>query len=401
MGRRKLKFVLPKLNDRRGDLSKSWYVEYSYRDEKTDKLERFRIYEGFSSLSTKEERYIHAEKIVDSYTKKILSDWNPFDIEKVVYHNNIGYDIHNKVYGSKVKSDKNLLYYINLYLEEKSSVINAKSKQDYTSKLRSFYHWMFSNGDSDIFVQNITNDIVFNYIIHLAEDKKLEGRTIKDTKQRISSFFNWLINKNIIAENPAINLPTPKQKKDHSAQPMTQKEASKLLNFIKQNDKQLYLFCAMIFYCAIRPGTELRLLKIKDINIFTERITIRSENAKTSQGIINMPPKMVEIIEDLEIMLSDKEYYVFGKDGKPGEKPWGKNHFRVEFNKYRDQLGFSKEYKLYSWKCTGAILFSLSGAPLAAVRDHCRHKSTAYTDFYLSKRIGHENDYVKNKFPEL
>ena len=60
-----------------------------------------------------------------------------------------------------------------------------------------------------------------------------------------------------------------------------------------------------------------------------------------------------------------------------------------------------KEFKLYSWKCTGGILFLMSGAPLAAIRDHFRHKSTAYTDIYLSKKIGKQNDYVKHKFPEL
>jgi len=401
MGRRKLKYVLPKLNDNGGKLAGPWYIEYSYRNENTGILERFRFYKGFQSLKTAKERYDLAQKIIEDISTKILSGWNPFEPEVLSYENKISYHIHAKAYGNRTETDKNLLYYINLYLEEKEPFLSYKTKQDYRSKFRLFHQWLFSKGKADIYAFEISNDLIRDYIVYLIKEKKRERRTVNDTKQRISQLFNWLIRKGVLTINPVYDLPEAKQRHDHSAQPMTKKEASYLLKHIYKNDKQLHLFCSMIFYCAIRPGTELRLLKIKDINLETEIITIRAENAKTSIGIINIPPKLLEILLKMKLNRYDRDFYIFGKGKEPGPECWGRNYFRLMFNKYRDEIGYPKEYKLYSWKCTGAILFSLSGAPLPAIRDHLRHKSTAYTDIYLSKKLGRQNDYVKNNFPEI
>ncbi|MFV0332256.1 MAG: DNA adenine methylase, partial [Dysgonomonas sp.] len=96
--------------------------------------------------------------------------------------------------------------------------------------------------------------------------------------------------------------------------------AKTLLNHIKKNDEQLYLFCSMIFYCAIRPGTELRLLKIKDINFFTNTITIRGENAKTEEGIVNIPPKLQRILRTMKITTYNRESKVYSRGGETVSK---------------------------------------------------------------------------------
>ena len=40
--KRKKIVILPKLNDAGGNLSKKWFVYYSVRDPRTDKMERFK-----------------------------------------------------------------------------------------------------------------------------------------------------------------------------------------------------------------------------------------------------------------------------------------------------------------------------------------------------------------------
>lgn len=401
MGRRKVKFVLPKLNNCGGDMKKEWYVEYSYRDERIDKLERFRVYERFKQIDTAKKRYEHAQNIINEITEKILIGWTPFDFENIVINNNIAYNIQARVYGSREKTEKNLFFYINAFLEEKKPIVRKKTYQDYTSKLRIFHQWLYSKGKKNIFAQDITNDMMSEFSYYLINERKLERRTIKDFTARISQLYNWMIKKGFTNKNPVYDLPEGKQKADHSAQPMTKEDAKLLLDHMKKNDEQVYLFCSMIFYCAIRPGTELRLLKVKDINFFTNTIIIREENAKTTEGIINMPPEMIRILKSIKISSYNRDFYVFGKEKKPGIDCWGKNYFRLEHIKYRDELKLPKEYKLYSWKVTGAILFAMSGAPLPAIRDHLRHAHTTTTDIYLSKRLGRQNDYVKNKFPKL
>jgi len=59
---------MPILNDRNGDLSKQWYVEFAYRKDKHGSLVRQRIYSGLSS-GTAKERYETAQKIIDEQTR--------------------------------------------------------------------------------------------------------------------------------------------------------------------------------------------------------------------------------------------------------------------------------------------------------------------------------------------
>ncbi|MCL2597085.1 MAG: hypothetical protein FWD66_05385 [Paludibacter sp.] len=51
MPRKSSIIIYPFLNDRKGDLSKQWYVEYQYRVPDSDKPFRFRIYEGLSGTA--------------------------------------------------------------------------------------------------------------------------------------------------------------------------------------------------------------------------------------------------------------------------------------------------------------------------------------------------------------
>jgi integrase len=47
------------------------------------------------------------------------------------------------------------------------------------------------------------------------------------------------------------------------------------------NDPQLWLAVQFQYYCALRPGRELRLLKIKDIDFARGLVTVRRAQAKT------------------------------------------------------------------------------------------------------------------------
>ena len=62
--------ILPKLNDAGGNLSKKWFVYYSVRDPRTDKMERFKDHVGLShpDESVRRER---ADKIIQELTVKL------------------------------------------------------------------------------------------------------------------------------------------------------------------------------------------------------------------------------------------------------------------------------------------------------------------------------------------
>lgn len=79
-------FSTPKIFDAKGDLSKRWYVYFSYRHPKTGKLKRVKnIYGKANRFKSKEERYA----VLNLYKKrliKLLEDgFNPFKDNSELY----------------------------------------------------------------------------------------------------------------------------------------------------------------------------------------------------------------------------------------------------------------------------------------------------------------------------
>lgn len=91
MARKKSVFILPKLKDCGGDLTKKWYVEYSLRDPQTGEMKRFRHYEGFAELATESARRAHAEKVISTIKNKLNSGEDPFAENHVTYQDELMY----------------------------------------------------------------------------------------------------------------------------------------------------------------------------------------------------------------------------------------------------------------------------------------------------------------------
>ena len=117
----KTKFSSPKIFDAGGDLSKRWYVYFSYRSPKTGKLKRIKnIYGKANRHKTKEARYT----ILNLYKKrllKLLNDgYNPFEDNTELHQQKLA--IHSQ--GNNGTSQNQLK------VETKSS-IQQKPEQNY------------------------------------------------------------------------------------------------------------------------------------------------------------------------------------------------------------------------------------------------------------------------------
>lgn len=83
--------ILPKLYDANGDIRKQWFVYYSFRDPATDKMKRFKVFEGLSDKNlNKKERYIIAEILINDLTARMRQGWNPFaESTEFLFENNL------------------------------------------------------------------------------------------------------------------------------------------------------------------------------------------------------------------------------------------------------------------------------------------------------------------------
>lgn len=401
--RRQVMIILPQLNDCGGNLLSSWFVHYSCRNPKTNKLDRFRIYTGFKSLSTGAGRRKHAESLIKKYTEKLKSGWTPYlDDEVVIYEDQVTYEQIAKNFGRKQKSVQNVRVLVSQFLSRHKSNWAIKSYQTYQSKLRTYANWTENNQLSKRDIALMTKPVLIEFFDFLIQ-KGLAERTILKYKQVLYRFFEDLKEDKIIIDNPAIGIQARGKVVDQSAKPILKDDINLLKKEIQLQDPQLWLACEFQYYCFIRPGTELRLLKIQDINLHSRTITIISEKAKNR--ITEMVQIPTQFLNDLtgKYRLQDwpKDYYVFGQHGHPGPVPMGRNTFPHRFNVIRDALNLSKDYKFYSWKHTGATAAVDAGIPERHLMNQLRHKSFESTDHYFRRHVGWRSTPIQDEFPDI
>lgn len=380
-----------------------WYVYFSVRNPKTGKLYPVKKEKGFKACISDEERRIHAKKLIKEYEKKLKTGWTPWNNEEYIFEDQVMYKHESMSYGNRRKSRINMRMLVSDYLAPKKLSMKPKGFSSYQSKYRIFTLWLEEKGLADYDVAMINNKIIIDFFNYLIIERKLDKVTVKTYKVRLKSLFDGLLKKKTITENPVHDVPLGIKTCDKSARPILPGDIDELLDKIEKNDPQLYLACLMQFFCAIRPGTELRLLKVKDIDFWSGTVHITILDSKTERDeVICIPKQLLELITNTyQLQKYEKELYVFSLNGMPGEKPLGKNNMRNRFNKYRDALNMSKDYKFYSFKHTGAgMMMDCGNFNIRELMEHLRHTDINSTFHYIRRYKGTSSEKIRDQFPD-
>lgn len=395
MGRRQTAIIFPHLNDGGGDLSKIWYVEWKYRIPGIPEMKKEREYKALN-LPTAEARYKAAEKVIKEKRKWLESGEYliPFS-KKKVYEDELLYQGEKRLYGKMKESVVCMRTYMSEFIRYKSTSVNKRTKGTYISKLRIFDEWLQKNNLHEAAVENITREHIVNFIKFVSERDNLSRATCLKYIQILHSFFDYLqFDKKEINENPCTRIPRIGKIVDCAPIPFQKDDRERLKEAIEKKNPQLWLACEIQYYCAVRPGTELRLMKVGWIDFEKGEIRIPATEAKNDKTqIIQMPKQLITCLNANHIQQYDKELYLFGKNGCPGDMPLGVNTMRNRFNLYREALGLPENYKFYSWKHSGAVTASENGMNPYELKEHLRHSNIETTERYIKNKKG---AYIEN-----
>lgn len=397
--------ILPQLFDYNGDIRKQWYVFFSYRDPRSGKMKRFKIYKGFTEHRTKKEKYIFGKELVDKYTHLLKTGWNPIteEEEKVIYSDSLQYASLAKVYSDKRKSNKTFLYYANQFLPEMEGSAR-KTYLNYVSKYRSFNNWLQSKGLEGNDITTITQPVLYEFFSYLINDPRMQLAriTLKKYEHMLARLFDWCVKNKYIRQSPMFDLPETKRRNDQAPRPIHEDDINILIEEIK-NDRQLYLTIQLEYYCFLRPGLEIRLARIGWFDLAASRIYVPADVVKTKEEKIVIIPRVFRdyLMKEWKLNMYPAKYYLIGQNGLPGPIPVGSNNLRNRFNVIRDRLQLPDTYKLYSWKHTGNSRAEDAGIPMAARQRQNGHASMRSTEEYLKKKIGFKSVEIEEKFPEL
>lgn len=403
MKRKKL-VILPKINNGKRDLSRQWFIYYSVRNPASDKMQRFKVYGNLSAFTTVESRTKAAENLCQEYAEKLKTGWSPLiDDSMVIYNDQLEYDKITRIYGKKRADNKTIRYYGSKYLEHIMGNIDQEGTlPTYQSKIRIFCMWADSQGLGGNDVTTINNRNMVDFFKWLIDDQERSKKTISTYRQVLQSFFEWMVKQKIFISNPVHDLPNTTRINDQAPYPI-QRADIPIFKEATKNDPQLWLAIQFQYYCALRPGHELRELKIKNINFSSGLVTVtRAQAKKRITRTVVIPDNFLEEIKSFyRLQEYDKEFFVFSRNGQPGEKLLGKNNLRFRYNKIREMLGMPVEYKFYGWKYTGGVEASLAGIPDKHIQMQFGHSSLATTERYLMRMRGYQSILLKRNFPGI
>ncbi len=378
-----------------------YFVEYRAYNPATDKLERFRYYKGFRKLKTETEIQQYADKIISYFRNKLLNGWRPWDETIFTYSDEIEYSNIIQLYGKSKTDSNHLRKHLSNFLAFKKNDISKKSFQSYQSKTRLFCMWLEKNGHQDKVISEISNEIVVSFFDYLISERNLDKRTVSKYKQNLGSMFSYFQKKKLIKEIPLFDLPKSIRKVDNAARPISDLHIKVLLNYFSEHNPQLLLASMFQLLTLARPNSELRLMRIQDVDLDRNIAYIKDETAKTTGRVIIMPHALVEYARQWSFDKYPPSYFIFGRNGKPGPTPVGVNFFNRNFSIIKKELGLPLTYKFYSFKHTGAGKLLESGATLAELMSHLGHTKFESTISYVRRHFGEKSEKIANFKPDF
>lgn len=358
-----------------------WYIVYYQTNPVSRSLERFRS--TFDLGRYPIEHRIQAASEVISRINSRLPYGYPFDED--FYSRNVALTL-RKAFDLVTASNEDLRH---------------ATKLSYASTSRKFLAFAESIKLADEPVEAITRKVAMAFSDHL-NLKGLSGRSHNNDINEMRRVFNVMKSRELITVNPFDNIPK-RREAEKLRRDVTKKEMEVILTYSFEHDKSVFLSCALLFFCLIRPN-EQRNLKRKNFDLDCQTIVVDgyySKNRKTQT--VTIPDQLKTILVELGILELDPDQYVIGPRNCLGrETPIAKSGISNRYREIIQSLHKSKELKnitgnhLYSWKDTGASYMRASGIDAFSLQEQGRWHSLAMAQKYLSERTT-ANDSIRRK----
>ena len=361
-----------------------WYVNYTFNGE------QIRVTGGINRIKDETEKEYEAQVILESIKGDLANGYNPKD--------------HHKWVENKKKETCTLAKAIILFKEyHKKHHSRKKTIATYLSKLNALSEFY-----PGILVSEITTSNLENFIQHKVDEKIYSNGSVKAAKRILSTFFNICIKLQLINKSPFQGFDNKIKslkltKKQHI--PFSDEDLKILLVFLDNNDKYAAFFCRMIYYTCLRPS-EIRSLKIENIDLIKGEITIPASVKKVTNNNedekIAINESFKPFLEQLNLNEYPLDYYLTGcTTNLVGEKEVGMNTPYNKLISALKKLGLNnKGYTLYSFKHTSNIKKYLAGWTLSEIMKANRHTLISTTEIYL-KNLGQFVDLKEKIIPVI
>lgn len=369
----------PRLFDADGDMTKRWYIDFKVWD--TDKGGFVRKQDtSMNKYRTLAERRRVAKKKLAEITQLLEEGYTAGQTPAA----NIGLD----------PLRATMLDAVQLVEQHKAGRTTGERRAEDYSRLRRRLAEYPALGNLPL--RLVGPGQVLAFLRHQEQARDFGPTSWNSYRNTLSSVFNYLLKLEAVNRNPVRGVETRKKVASDKHQPYTEAQRQQISAALTaRGDAQLLLFISVVYYCFIRSGGELRLLKVGDIK--AETIRVPGGTAKNSKAEhVAIPRALEKLLQQHQVRSHPADWYVFTGEGRPGPVPVGKNWFARRHRALLDELGLASEnFTVYGYKHTGAINLYLATRDIELVRRHCRHAHAGITATYL-RGLGamHDGDRI-------
>lgn len=379
--RKKASLILPKLYIPGNKSNGRYYVYYSYIDSSDGSTVVKKIYTGFAKRRSHNEKLHHGQIIIDQLTEKLIAGWRPSRSQKSYTTEEL-----------TLEGAFRLANATTVFSNRKSTTDN------YQYKYNVFLSWCKAR-DLE-YLYELTSIEAEEFFMYLKNVRKLSNSTYNDYLVILKTVFHRLLDKGRIAKSPLEQIKRLKTQ-NRPAKYFNSEDLQTISEYLKVHDHALWMVCQFVYYLFLRPYSEVRNMKISWIDFEYRNITIPaviSKNNKTAT--LPIPDPLFKQLDYLQKY--PRHYYVLGAKDLPGTKPRQRDYYRVRFNQVRSKLLLSKEYTVYSFKHTGAIMVTRnSKVSTKELQMMLRHHSLDMVDKYIRQMVPVESENLRSGFPEI
>jgi site-specific recombinase XerD len=337
-----------------------WCVRYWYEyPDMPGKYKLFQVRDGINYIHDHKEKEAAAQQLCADITYYLeKKHFDPFEEVKSVKP---AYKA-AKIIDTERKRLMTLHEAVKWYIEQKGDKKkSAKTLKAYEYAITPFADWCVSN--RLISIDSPSIDHIEKYLSERLK-KGWGARSYNNACNDLTTFFNYLVAKRKMPVNPIGVGMLERIKNTAEKNKYYDAETIKLILPEIQKKPELRRFIRWTYYSCAR-GSELRALKIKDIDIAIKKITISAEAGKTGEQVgarsIPICNELMDIIKEEKLKDLNPDWYVFGTLDKPGPKPSGKSYYSDKYLPIKNKLKLDHNYTIYSFKHSRVIDLLVAG----------------------------------------
>jgi integrase/recombinase XerC len=291
--------------------------------------------------------------------------------------------------GSKQNLVNDFLSYLQIGRNYSSNTISS-----YSLDLKQFLEFMEEMNVNDY--KEVTNSLIRTYLIKLIQNK-LANSSIKRKISALKSFYEYLLEQNIVSYNPFISI-APRKVEKHLPEFLERNEIKELLKLRFGASPSLILRNAAIISCLYATGLrvfELSNLKLNQIDLENKMIKVLGKGNKERLVLFNddCKSKLNNYINNgrKELLKENDSQYVFlnHRGGKLSVRG-----IQLIVKEAGMHLGLKKNLHPHMLRHTFATHLLDGGADLRVVQELLGHTSLSSTQIYTHI----STDYISEVF---